>query len=378
MGLTARGFARLERVGPGFTPDESLSIQLSLPPTTYADREALVRFSDALLDRLRAIGGIDTAGMVSLLPLSGLLSTMDVAFPDRPAPPPDEVPQAHFRIANPGYFAAAGIAVLDGRGFSDLDRSDGKLVAVVSRTFADRHWPGTRAVGRSVQIVQATASAPLEVVGVVGDVKHFALDAPPTADLYVPLRQMPVSQAALLAARMFWVVRGRIAPTAMAAAAREAIAQVDPDVATSSARTLESVVSTSLGARRVNLRLLEVFGQIAIVLCGIGVYGVAAFSARTRSRELAVRAALGARRRDLAALMLRSELGPVVIGIAVGFFAALLTAPRLFGTPFETSPRDIVTYVSVGFGLLLVAVLANCAPARRAASADPAAALQIT
>jgi predicted permease len=378
MGVTARGFTRLERVGPGFTPDSTLTIQLSLPPSVYGDRNALVRFSDALHERLGAIGGVDTSGMVSLLPLSGLLSTMDIGFPDRPSPPPDEVPQAHFRVATPGYFAAAGIAVVDGREFSDFDRTDGRLVAIVSHTFAARHWPGERAVGRFLQIVQSTASSPIEVVGVVGDVKHFALDAPSTADLYLPLRQMPVSQAPLLAARMFWVVRGQLTPTTATLAVREAIASVDPGVATSSARTLEEVVSTSLGARRVNLRLLEVFGQIAIVLCAIGVYGVAAFSARTRNRELAIRAALGARRGDLAALMLRSELWPVVLGVVAGLSAAFLVAPWLFGAPFETSPRDVTTYVTVGVGLSIVAVLASCAPARVAGAADPAAALHVS
>ena len=138
MGLTVRGFARLERVSPGFSPDDTLSLQLSLPPRSYADREALVRFYEALNDRLTAIPGLEAAGAVSLLPLSGLLSTMDIAFPDRPAPPPDEVPQAHFRVATPGYFAAAGIMVHAGRAFTDHDRADGQPVAIVSRTLADR------------------------------------------------------------------------------------------------------------------------------------------------------------------------------------------------------------------------------------------------
>jgi putative ABC transport system permease protein len=342
----------------------------------YGNRRALVRFSEALQDRLGAIGGIETSGMVSLLPLSGLLSAMDIAFPDRAAPPPDEVPQAHFRVASPGYFAAAGITVVEGREFSDHDRTDSQPVAIVSRTFAARHWPGESGIGKTVQLVQSARSAQLEVVGVVSDVKHFTLDAPSTADLYVPLSQMPVSQSPLLAARMFWVVRGRLAPAAFAAAVREAVAQVDPGVAASSARSLESLVSTSLGPRRVNVRLLEVFGQIAIVLCAIGVYGLAVFSARTTSRELAIRAALGARGRDLAALMLRSELWPVVVGIAAGLSVACLTAPRLFGTPFETDPRDAVTYASVGFGLLVAGTLASSAPARRAARTDPAEALR--
>jgi putative ABC transport system permease protein len=377
MGLTARGFTRLARVAPGFTPDRSLAVQLSLPPRVYANRDALVRFAEALERRLVARGDVESTGLVSLLPLSGLLSTMDVAFPDREAPAPDEVPQAHFRVVSPGYFAAAGIAVLQGRVFTEDDRTDSRPVAIVSRTFAERHWPGGQAVGRFVQIVQATASAPIEVVGMVSDVKQFTLDAPSTADLYVPLRQMPSSQASLLAARMFWIVRGREAPATMAGAVREAVSKIDPGVATSSARTLDAVLSASLGARRVNVRLLQAFGLVAMLLCAIAAYGVAAFSARVRRRELAIRAALGARRFELATLMLRSELRPVIVGIAAGLLAAFVAATRVFGTPFETDPHDVVTYVAVGVGLLIVATIASAAPARRAGATNPIDALNL-
>jgi putative ABC transport system permease protein len=376
LGVTARGFARLERIGPGFMPDQALSVQLSLPPNAYANRDALVRFSDSLRDRLTAMAGVETTGMVSLLPLSGLLSTMDVAFPDRPAPPADEVPQAHFRVADPGYFAAGGIRVLEGRAFTDHDREDGQLVAIVSRTFGERHWPGDHAVGKSVQLVQTAASAPLEIVGVVNDVRHFALDAPPTADLYVPLRQMPASQAVFLAARMFWVVRARVGSPTLARDVREAVLQVDPGVATSSARTLEAVLSASLGPRRVNVQLLAIFGQIAVALCAIGVYAVAAFSTRTRSRELAIRAALGARRRELTTLLLNTELWPVVTGIGFGLAAAYVAAPALFGTPFQTDPRDTITYIAVGAGLLMLAVVASYVAVRRASAMNLAALLQ--
>ena len=220
--------------------------------------------------------------------MSALLSTIDIAFPDRPAPPPEEVPQAHFRVASPEYFAAAGIPILEGRAFSDSDLETSLPVAVISRTFAERHWPGRTAVGESVQIVQASTSAPMQVVGVVGDVKHFTLDAAPTADLYVPLHQMPASQASLLAARTYWIVRARAGAVRLGPAVREAVAHVDPNVATSSERTLETVWAVVPRITSLNVTLLEVFGQVALALCGLGVYGVASFSARSRRRELAI------------------------------------------------------------------------------------------
>jgi len=376
MGIAVRSFSRLERVGPGFSPDQSLSMQLSLPPATYGTRDSLVAFSERLHDRLGDIAGVERSGMVSLLPLSGLLSTMDIAFPDRPAPPPDEVPQAHFRVATPGYFGAAGIPVVEGREFLDHDGSNDRLVAVISQTFARRHWPGEPAVGKTVRLVDVSPPTTIAVVGVVGDVKHFTMDASPTADLYVPLRQMPASQSAALAARMFWIVRGQFDGPGQVDAVRRAIAQVDPAVATSSARTLAAVRDNSLGPYRMNVRVLEIFGEVAIVLCSLGVYAVAAFSGRTRRRELAIRAALGARRQDLALLLLRSELWPVVGGTCAGLLTAFITGRRLFGATFETSPHDATTYVAVAAGLSLITLIATYAPARRASAANPVDALR--
>src|SRR5262249_30692027 len=159
------------------------------------------------------------------------------------------------------------------------DSGRSRLVAIVSRTLADRHWPGSSAVGRHIRIILAAPSPPIEIVGVVNDVKQFDLDAMSTADLYVPVPQMPEGQAGALAARMYWVVRTEGDPRSSSEAIRQATRSLDPDVATSTLRTLEDVLNAALAPRRANLKLLELFGQIAIVLCAIGVYAVAAFSA---------------------------------------------------------------------------------------------------
>jgi hypothetical protein len=300
-----------------------------------------------------------------------LLSTADIALPDRPPPPPNEVPQAHLRIASADYFDAAGIQVLEGRPFSDHDRYQGHPVAIVSRTFAARHGPGESAVGKAVQIVQAAPSPLLEIVGVVDDVKQFTLDAPSTADLYVPIHQMPAFQAPLIAARMYWVVRTREDGVLMTQAIRAAVAQVDPGVAASSARTLASLWQVALASRRANVSLLRVFGDVALTLCAIGVYGVAAFAARTRRRELAIRAALGASRRELTLSMFRHELSQVLMGLGLGVTAALAAAPILFAGAFATSPRDVTTYAQASAILLAVAMIATYLPVRRAGAANP-------
>jgi putative ABC transport system permease protein len=376
MVLVAKGLGRLEQVDPGFTRAHAVSVQLSLPTARYSSREAIARFYDALGPKLAAMPGATAVGAVSLLPMSGLLNTMDVAFPDRPAPPADEVPQAHFRIATPGYFAAAGVRLWAGREFDAHDVENGRPVAIVSRTFAERHWSGQQAVGKTLQIVTSGPGAVIEVVGVAADVKQFALDAMPTADLYVPLYQMPASQAGLLTARMYWVIRTEGDPRSLEAAVRRSVRAVDADVAASSIRTLDDIVAMSLAGRRMNVRLLEVFGQVAIALAGMGVYAIAAFSAASRKRELAIRSAFGASRQALAQLLIREELRPVMLGVGLGMLTALGLSQTLQGVLFQISARDPLTYAVVAASLLAVAGVASYVPARRAGRADPVALLR--
>ena len=370
MVLVTRGFGRLDKVDPGFTRAHVLSVQLSLPGVRYSSREAVGRFYDALAPRFASMPGATAVGAISLLPMSGLLNTMDVFFPDRPAPSADEVPQAHFRITTPGYFAAAGVRLSAGREFDAHDGENGRPVAVVSRTFADRHWPGQQAVGKPLQIGRAGTTV-IEVVGVAADVKQFTLDAMPTADLYMPLYQMPASQVALLTARMYWVIRTGADPRTLESAVRRSVREVDPDVAASSIRTLDDVVALSLAGRRMNVRLLEVFGQVAMALAAFGVYAIAAFSALSRRRELAIRAAFGASRRNLAQLVFREELPPAALGTGIGMLTALGLSRLLDGVLFQINPREPITYVLVGGALMTLALAASYVPARRAALADP-------
>jgi putative ABC transport system permease protein len=372
MGLVFRGFARLERVDPGFSRRAAATIQLSLPPRRYADREALSRFHDALARRLRALPGSRAVGAVSLLPLTGLLSTVDYVVPDRPAPSPADVPQAHFRVASEGYFDAAGIRLVEGRQFTEDDGPRGAPVAVISRTLARRQWPEGTSVGRHLRIADAPDSPLLEVVGVVDDVKQFRLEGASTADLYVPIRQMPTSAVPALAARMYWVIATNGDALLKAAALRREVRAVDPDVAGSSVRTLEEVITGSLGPRRLNARLLELFGFAALALSAIGVYGTTAFSVGARQRDLALRAAFGATPPALMGLVLRQELRPVLVGLAAGLSAGLFVARLLADALFATSPSDPLVYLAVGTGLFTTAAVACSLPARRGARADPA------
>jgi hypothetical protein len=194
--VTVRGYVRLLRVDPGFAPGSVPTVQLSLPPARYGSTSTIALFADALRDRLLATNRVRDVSAVSLLPLSGLLSSIDYRVSGRPAPPKEEVPQAHYRVIMPTYFRVMGISLAEGREFSDEDREATRRVAIISRSLADRHWSGRRAIGDHLVVGNDT----LEIIGVCANVKQFGLDGAPTADLYVPLRQAPASHGVCRAA----------------------------------------------------------------------------------------------------------------------------------------------------------------------------------
>jgi putative ABC transport system permease protein len=316
------------------------------------------------------IPGITSAGAVSLLPLSGLLNTMDLAFPGRPVPSPDKFRRRTSGSRAPATSTAAGIRVVAGREFTVHDTDTGRPVALVSRTLAARHWPAEEAVGRTLRI-GVPGSPAFEVVGVVGDARQFTLDGTPTADLYLPLHQIPASQAPALAARTYWVVRTQGDPRALTPAIRQAVHSVDPDV-----RHLER---PSSGRRRVGVARGASPERAACSKSSVrppssssrpGIYAMAAFSASARKRELAIRAAFGATHGDLARRMLRDELRPILAGVAIGLAASLLVA-RLLDGMCTTSVCSIRRPTRRWLPAHRRIDLASYLPARRAGRVDP-------
>jgi predicted permease len=357
--VTVRRYIELSRVDPGFNPGSVLSVQLSLPPTRYGSTSAVSGFADRLRERLRASGHVRDVSSISLLPLSGLLSTMDYRVSGRPEPPQDEIPQAHYRIVMPAYFRVMGIALSEGREFTDEDRESSRRVAIVSRALARRHWRAGATIGEHIVVGRDT----LEVVGVCADVKQFGLDGAPTADLYVPLRQAPANQAPFLVARTYWVVRADGDPVAIADAVRREIHGVDGEVAASSVRTFRDLLNASIGSRQFNASLLEVLGLSGLLLSMVGVYGVTAFSVRLRSRDIAIRLACGATPQRVVRQILASELPAIVVGLMFG------------GAMAWALSHDPWIAATIGLALGSIALLACYLPTRRAAAMDPLPAL---
>ncbi len=369
--LITRSFARLQSVSPGFDGKNVLSIQLALPPAKYATPSDIVTVADKLHSELVHTDGVRDAAAVSLMPLSGLLSTQDYRVVGQPQPAPDAVPQAHYRIVTPGYFRIMGIR-LEGRDFDQYDRDITRRVAIISRTLAERHWPNFSPVGEHLVIGRDT----LEVVAVCDDVKQFGLDAGPTADLYVPLRQMPREQAQFVAARMSWVVPTTRHPMDLADAIRAVVHRVDRDVAASSTRPVSSIVADSIASRRFNTDLMNLAGAVSVLLALIGIYSVTAFSIDRRTREIGIRLTLGGRPGQVARSILASESPAIAVGLAAGIGGAAIVsqvlAATLYGSPrFE--PLLIATAAAV---LGAAAGAASYLPARRASRLDPIAALR--
>ena len=371
MLLTVRSFSRLQAVNPGFEGRNVLSVQLALPPATYPKPADIITFADKLHGDLTALPGVRGAAAISLLPLSGLLSTQDYQVVGQQEPPPDEIPQAHYRIVNPGYFHVMGVA-LNGREFNDDDRETTRRVAIISRAFADRHWPQGSPIGEHIVVGREV----LEVVAVCDDVKQFGLDAGRTADLYVPLRQMPAGQAQFITARMFWVLQTADDPMKTADAVRAAVRRLDKDVATSTTRLMTQVLAASVRSRRFNTDLIKIAGAASLLLALIGVYSVTAFSMARRTREIGIRLTLGATPGQVIRPVLAVEWGAIALGLSVGAVGAVLVSRMLSSVLFASGGMEPTLIAAAAAILGAAAAVATYIPARRAIRADPVVALR--
>jgi putative ABC transport system permease protein len=370
-GLLIQSFARLQAVDPGFRPAGAIAAQLALPPAKYGKPERQIAFYRGLLERVRALPGVEQAGLIYPLPLgdSDLVFAFSVA--GRPAPPPNAVPNANARTASPGAFQALGIPLRRGRLFDERDTPSGMPVVVVNETMASRVWPGENPLGKRIAFGDPK-DPKLQwstVVGVVGDVRHEALGKEAGSEVYLPQFQQPIPYAVL-------VVRGGGDPARLAAPVREAVKSLDPDLPVDKVTTLRDVVAASLAQSRFKAVLLALFAGLALVLAVVGVYGVVSYSVAQRTHEIGVRMALGAGRDSVLLLVVRQGMTQVLIGLALGLAGAWYASRLLAGEIYGLSVTDPLTFVAMPLALGLVALAANYFPARRATQVDPLVALR--
>jgi len=363
-GLFLTSLIRLLHVDRGFQTEHVLSADVVLPGKQYQDDSARNAFYEQTLTRLNRLPGVESAGAVSVLPLNGdnwgdwISKTGDTK-------PLWQRPGGHFRWITPGYFETLHVPLVAGRFLNEGDR--GKNVAIISKQVAETVWPGRNPIGERFTRGDPTEPA-IEIVGVVGDVRSLDLSQDPPRMVYMPYWYRSRTTASL-------VLRTTGDPTAMADTMRRTIASVEPQAAVPTIRTMESVVDGSLSARRFQMRLLITFAVCSLLLAGLGIYGVVAYSALQRSQEIGIRMALGANHADIYRLILSEGVGPVLVGTILGVLLALLPGRIIASLLFEVRPTNPLITASSCAILLAVGVLAALLPARRAAKIDPIQAL---
>jgi predicted permease len=375
-GLLVKSFLRLQAVNPGFESENVLAVRLSLPKAQYSNRAAAAAFYEKLRPRLESLPGVETVGVVSALPMSGVLASIPFTIEGR-ATSPDEAPRADYRLVSTGYFDALKIPVLAGREFNEGDTAQTTSVALISQNLAQRYWPNGNPLGAHLRIDDNDRGPrPVEIVGVVGDVKHLSLEGEPAPHIYLPIHQTHEDAVVWLTNNQYWLLRTAVDPLTLSAAVRREIQAVDAEVPASSIRTMEQYLAASVAPRRFNLWLLTVFAGAALVLAGTGLYGVVSCGVAQRKREIGIRMALGAQAGDVLKLVIGQGMAMTFAGVALGLVAALGLTRLMKSLLFSVSAADPLAFLVTASLLTFVALLACWIPARRATKVDPMVALR--
>jgi len=374
-GLLIKSFARLQGVDPGFDPEHLLTFNLSLPASRYPSDTAQIAFFDQVLPALSAVPGVRGVGATTVMPFSGGWTTGGFEIEGYQPPPKQPGPWGDIRIVSPSYFASLGIPLRRGRLLADQDRAGAPEVAVIDDEFVRRYWPHDDPIGKRFTFgppAGATDTSSREwitVVGVVGHTKQEGLDAENRLQLYLPYRQ---------SGRPFltFAVRTAGRPEQYVNPVRRAVQSVDPEQPLSNVRSMDELISRSVGQRRLSMMLLSLFSGIALVLSSVGIYGLMSYSVAQRSRELGVRIALGAARVDVLRLVLRQGMSLALTGIVIGVGAAFALSRVIESQLFGVRATDPTTFLAVAGLLGLTALAANLIPAWRATRVDPAVVLR--
>jgi putative ABC transport system permease protein len=370
-GLMVRSFIGLVETGQGYTIEQALTMQLTLPDARYKSDNDRAQFYSRLLDRVRELPGVGAASLINELPpswndVSNRFILEGEAKPQRG----DPAHQERMHLVWDGYFAAMGIPVRRGRDFDRHDDTAHPSVAIVSEAFARKYWPGQDAVGKRISML-ADSMYLTTVVGVVADVRHNPNIG---RAMLAPVVYVSAAQGSWYT--MTLIVRTAASPLAVTADVQRVIASLDPSLAPGNVQTLERMLWSSLSPQRITAAMLSVFAGIALVLAVIGIYGVISYTVNQRTHEIGIRMALGAQRSDVIGRVLRQGVVLAALGIAIGAVGSFAMARGMTVLLHEVSPTDPLTFVAVAVILAAVALLGSWLPARRAAAVDPVVALR--
>jgi len=369
-GLMIKSFVRLQQVNPGFNPEGVLTAQISPPPTRYGEARKKVAFHRELLERLRGLPGVQSAGTSSDVPPQNVWDVDVFEVEGRPVPPDQNRPLAERILLSTDYFRTMGIPLLNGRDFERSDDADAPTIAIINQTLAQRYFPGGGAVGGRIHFGAFGSEVPwITIVGVVGDVKNNGLDAEGSLTIYEPYEQNPGASIALF-------LRSSSGPEMLTAGVRDAVQAIDKQLPISNIKTGDQLLYDAVGQPRFHTTLIALFAGLALLLAAVGIYGVISYSVAQRTHEIGVRLAVGARPRDVLVLVIRQGMMLTLAGTAIGIGAAFGLTRLLTSLLFHVSATDPLTFVGVATLLAAVALLACWIPARRATKVDPMVALR--
>lgn len=368
-GLLLRSLLELQRTDLGFEPQNAVSARVTLRGERYGDGAARTAFFDEALQSISASPGVHSAGMIWWLPLSGLWSATDFYLPDRPRPAPGEEPGTQVQAVQGDIFTALAIPLLAGRTFDSRDGAGGRGVVIVNSAFAQRTWPGENPLGRRVVLPWGT-DLDLEVVGVVGDMRHKGVEQAGEPTMFLPHAQFTEFSSAHL------IVRAEGSTAAVQRVVTERVREIDPALAVADLMPLTTVVSDAVARPRLTSLLVAVFATLALLLAAVGIYGVVSYGVALRTRELSVRRALGARTSDVTRMVVLDALRLGGFGVAIGVLIALATTRVLENLLYGVRPGDPVVFAATATLLLAVTVAAALLPAVRASRISPAEAMR--
>jgi putative ABC transport system permease protein len=376
-GLLLRSFDLLSNVDPGFDPHKLLTARIQLPEEKYSTPERQWAFFKQVIEHVRALPGVESAGVVDVLPLNGFTGTIGIRFEGQPSTPPGAAPSVPDTAISPAYFRVMRIPIIAGRFFAERDGTDRDLPIMINQNFARRFFPNEDPIGKRVRV-----GAPdwpwRTIVGVAGDVKQLGVSQPSEPEIYRPYATStddPVAAHETSFATTI-VIRSRSNPLTLASAVRQEVLKLDPDLPIFDVATMDQQLASSLAVPRFNAVLLSIFAGLALLLAVIGIYGVVSYLASLRTHEIGIRVALGALPSDVSRLIMAEGLAITGLGIALGVAGCFALTRYMAGLLFEIHPTDPATIAGVSIVLGLVALQASYLPTRRAMKLDPVAALR--
>jgi putative ABC transport system permease protein len=363
-GLLIRSLIRLQNVQPGFEAQNVLTMRVDLPRGKYAGPDKQANFFADLENRLASVPGVESVGFVSELPLSGQPNDMPYTVEGRASVSPDQVYDDDFRRVNRHYFEALKIPFMRGRNFTDQEVRQGAKVVIISDLLARQTFPNEEPLGK--RLIMSFGNQAFEIIGIVGDIRHRALESEPRAAMYMPVYERTMNM----------VLRAKVDPGSLGAAVRKEVQTIDPDQPVADLKTMDQWLETAVAEPRYRTGLIALFALVALILASTGIYGVMSYSVTQRTHEIGVRMALGARRFDVLKLVVRQGMGLVVVGVVIGVLSAIGLTRLMSSLLFNVTAKDPLTFVAVATGLTLVAFIACYVPALRATKVDPLEALR--